>query len=341
MSASVAPATTDRSDFRRVMVSGTKLGALTAAAVVLFLVVARFVPGAGGARRGMETLIVLAAGVLASFLPGRWATARHAEGIAGAAAIGLWGTIVFMAFDIVLLRPFRAYPWTWDAIGGGSSWGHLPIWWMLGTFLAWVCGNVTATPAERVRSRWLSWRGWARRCSGSRPSGPGCPSCAGFRTSCRITWRPGRRRSTRRLRQPTELGWLPLALCIPAVLAAQGRDWEFHRGRWYNGNRSDSYEFRTSAHWGGPFTHGFGAQVVLHDSLGRRRAFYGLAYELQAFRGRRALGPYALTGVALGLSTDTTTQELAAQWSMGGGLAWRPGSRFAPGVESRYPVEDP
>ena len=149
MSASVAPTTTDRSDFRTVMVSGTKMGALTAAAVVLFLVVARFVPGTGGARRGMETLIVLAAGVLASFLPGRWATARHAEGIAGAAAIGLWGTIVFMAFDIVLLRPFRAYPWTWDAIGGGSSWWYLPIWWMLGTFLAWMGGIVTATQAAR------------------------------------------------------------------------------------------------------------------------------------------------------------------------------------------------
>ena len=148
MSASVVPTTTDRSDFSTVMVSGTKMGALTAAAVVLFLVVARFVPGTG-ARRGMETLIVLAAGVLASFLPGRWATARHAEGIAGAAAIGLWGTIVFMAFDIVLLRPFRAYPWTWDAIGGGSSWWYLPIWWMLGTFLAWMGGIVTATQAAR------------------------------------------------------------------------------------------------------------------------------------------------------------------------------------------------
>src|SRR5438128_9698933 len=149
MSASVAPTTTDRSDFRTVMVSGTKMGALTAAAVVLFLVVARFVPGTGGARRGLETLIVLAAGVLASFLPGRWAAARHAEGIAGAAAIGLWGTVVFMAFDIVLLRPFHAYPWTWDAIGGGSTWWYLPIWWMLGTFLAWTGGIVSAARAAR------------------------------------------------------------------------------------------------------------------------------------------------------------------------------------------------
>ena len=149
MSASVAPTRTDRSDFRTVMVSGTKMGALTAVAVVLFLLVARFVPDTGGARRGLEALIVLAAGVLASFLPGRWAAARHAEGIAGAAAIGLWGTIVFMAFDIVVLRPFKAYPWTWDAIGGGSSWWYLPIWWMLGTLLAWMGGIVTAAQAAR------------------------------------------------------------------------------------------------------------------------------------------------------------------------------------------------
>src|SRR2546428_10402702 len=62
MSASIAPRTTDRSDFRTVMVSGTKMGALTAAAGVLFLLVARFAPGAGGGRRGLEALIVLAAG---------------------------------------------------------------------------------------------------------------------------------------------------------------------------------------------------------------------------------------------------------------------------------------
>src|SRR5712692_11494638 len=77
MSASVAPTTTDRSDFRTVMVSGTKMGALTAAAVVLFLLVARFVPDTGGGRRGLEALIVLAAGVLASFLPGRWRSEEH------------------------------------------------------------------------------------------------------------------------------------------------------------------------------------------------------------------------------------------------------------------------
>src|SRR5207249_12104985 len=106
MSASVAPTATDRSDFRTVMVSGTKLGALTAAAVVLFLLVARFVPETGGGRGGLEALIVLAAAVLASFLPGRWTAARHAGGIAGAAAIRRWGSAVVRAYGVVLVLPF-------------------------------------------------------------------------------------------------------------------------------------------------------------------------------------------------------------------------------------------
>ena len=54
-----------------------------------------------------------------------------------------------MAIDIVLLRPFKAYPWTWDAVGGGSTWWYLPIWWMLGTFLAWMGAIVTTGRARR------------------------------------------------------------------------------------------------------------------------------------------------------------------------------------------------
>lgn len=141
--ATSAVAVTDRSDFRTVLVSGTKTGVVTGGAVVAYLVLVRFLP-AGIPRDAMTSLLVLAAGVLVSLLPGAWAAARNTEGIAGAAAIGLWGTVVFMAIDIVLLRPFKAYPWTWDAIGGGSSWWYLPIWWMLGTFLAWMGGMLTA-----------------------------------------------------------------------------------------------------------------------------------------------------------------------------------------------------
>jgi cell wall-associated NlpC family hydrolase len=130
-------------------------------------------------------------------------------------------------------------------------------------------------------------------------------------------------------------------LLVPVALPAQRRAVELHFGRWYNGNRADVYEFRTSSRPdGGPLTHGFAAAVVVHDSLGRRRAFYGLGYEIQGWRGRATLGPYALAGLTLGLSTDTATQAVAAQWSLGGGVEWRPVAWLALGSEIRYRVED-
>ncbi len=153
MSATVAPAASDRSDFRTVTLGGAKLGVATAIAVVAFLAALRLVPIAGGLRGGVLVLVVLAAGLAAAFLPAEWTAARSTEGIAGAAAVGLVGTVVFSAIDIVLLRPFKAYPWTWDAIGGGSTWWYLPIWWMLGTFLAWMGGIVTAASGEATLGR--------------------------------------------------------------------------------------------------------------------------------------------------------------------------------------------
>ncbi len=150
MSTSVAPATTDRADFRTVVVGGTRLGVLTVAAVALFLAVSRFVPGLL-AQRVLETLIVLATAVAASFLPARWTAARRADGIAGAAATGLVGTLVFSVADVTLrqILPFKPYPWTWLAVGGGSNWWWLPLWWMLGTFAAWMGAYVTAGQAAR------------------------------------------------------------------------------------------------------------------------------------------------------------------------------------------------
>ncbi len=146
----------------------------------------------------------------------------------------------------------------------------------------------------------------------------------------------------------TELVLVQLLALAPIALSAQGgggaggggRGLEFHVGRWYNGNRADTYEFRTSTRLGAAFTHGFGVAVVVNDTLGHRRAFYGAGYEIQAWRGRKRFGPYALAGLAAGWSTDTTSHEVAAQWTVGGGVEWRPLSWFAAGAELRYRVED-
>src|SRR5467141_4919843 len=141
-------ATVDRSEFRHVLLSGTIVGVVTAVVVILYLVISRLLPP-GIITSVLQTILVLAGGVAAAFLPGFFAGSRTVQGVASAAAMGLWGTIVFMAIDIVLLRPFRAFPWTWDAVGGGSTWWYLPIWWMLGTFLAWMGATVTADQAAR------------------------------------------------------------------------------------------------------------------------------------------------------------------------------------------------
>ena len=140
--------TADRPEFQQILVSGTIVGVIVSVTVLLYLIVARLLPP-GMITALLETVPVLAGGVAAAFLPGFYATARTTQGVAVAAAIGLWGTIVFMAIDIILLRPFKAYPWTWDAVGGGSTWWYLPIWWMLGTFVAWMGGLVTAGRAAR------------------------------------------------------------------------------------------------------------------------------------------------------------------------------------------------
>lgn len=140
--------------------------------------------------------------------------------------------------------------------------------------------------------------------------------------------------------------WRLALLLVPTTLAGQGRGWEFHLGRWYNGNRADVYEFRTVSRsgggggGGGVFTHGFGVSVLVNDSLGRHRAFYGLGYEVQALRGRSTLAVYPLAGLELGLSTDPVSQELAALWSVGAGVDWRPLGWFALGSELRYRLED-
>ncbi len=135
---------------------------------------------------------------------------------------------------------------------------------------------------------------------------------------------------------------IELFLLVAGVsyLHAQGRDVDLLYGRWYNGNQSNSYELRTTTPLGGRFGQGLAAYVIVHDRLGRNRAFYGAGWELQAWRHRQTFGPYAIAGAALGLSTDTARQQLAALWSIGGGIEWRPISWVAIGMEGRYQLQD-
>jgi cell wall-associated NlpC family hydrolase len=131
-------------------------------------------------------------------------------------------------------------------------------------------------------------------------------------------------------------GLWPLAL----FAQGEGHQIELHAGQWLGRNNATVYQLRTSGHLAGLFSHGMTLSATVSDSLGRRRAFYGAGYDLLLFRPPRGLGAYGIVGVALGLSTDTGPQRMAAQWTVGAGLEWRPFRFFSVGVESRYRVED-
>lgn len=156
MTVFAAPATADRSDFRHVVRSGATVGLVTAAAVIVFLVLNRVLPEVGVMREVVLALVVLAFAAPIAFLPGHLVSARTVQGVAGAAAVGLLGTVAFMAVDIVVLRTLKAYPWTWDAVGGGSTWWYIAIWWMLGTFTAWMGALVVASRHARGGSSLVS-----------------------------------------------------------------------------------------------------------------------------------------------------------------------------------------
>jgi hypothetical protein len=142
MSATATPSAIDRTELPNLLISGVKLGVTTAVLVALFLAVSRNLSGM--AAEVVEVALVLGVGLCMALLPAQWTSARHTEGIAGAAGIGLFSTIVFMAIDVLVFRPIKAYPWTWDAIGGNSTWWYLPVWWQLGTFVSWMGAMLTA-----------------------------------------------------------------------------------------------------------------------------------------------------------------------------------------------------
>lgn len=100
-----------------------------------------------------------------------------------------------------------------------------------------------------------------------------------------------------------------------------------------------SYEARLDRPLGGWLRHGVTLHALIErDAVGRD--FFGVGYELQVGRGRATLAPYGVLGGALGVASEPAKQGLAALWSAGAGLEWRPVSFIALAVEERYRVSD-
>jgi len=137
MTSAVRPhAAHDQTNLPHVLRRAGQLGLLQAAAVLVFSLISRFLDGAP--ELALRSVIVLAGVAATTLLPGLWTRARTVEGIAGAAGIGLGAAALFTVVDAIVLQPIGTYTNRWLAIGGGSNWWYLPVWWMVGTFLPWM-----------------------------------------------------------------------------------------------------------------------------------------------------------------------------------------------------------
>jgi hypothetical protein len=151
MSAPAQAVAAERTDARSAVLHGLLIGLLTALVVIVFVKGGELIGDAAVPWFG--AVVVFTTGCLVAFLPARWVGARTGDGIAAAALLGLVGTASFSLIDIIALRPLSLYPWTWDAVGGSSGWWYLPVWWILGTFVAWMGAIVTAGEVARGRGR--------------------------------------------------------------------------------------------------------------------------------------------------------------------------------------------
>jgi hypothetical protein len=148
MTAAVEPAA-DRSDVRTIVSGGVKLGILTTIGVAAFALLSRAL--AGPVEVVVQSALVVVGGLVWGYLPAIWIRPRSADGIAWAALVGLLGALGFTVLDTAMLRPLNLYHWTWDAIGGGSGFWYIPVWWMGSAFVAWLGAYVVALAARGGR----------------------------------------------------------------------------------------------------------------------------------------------------------------------------------------------
>jgi hypothetical protein len=149
MTAAVAPAA-DRAEVRTIVSGGVKLGLLTTIGVAGFALLSRSLSGA--TETVVQAALIVVGGVAWSYLPATWVRPRTVDGIAWASLVGLLGALTFTVLDTAILRPLHLYHWTWDAIGGGSGFWYVPVWWMGSAFVAWLGAFVVTLAARGGRS---------------------------------------------------------------------------------------------------------------------------------------------------------------------------------------------
>ncbi len=144
---SPAEALAPQTDVRTIVGGGIKLGIATALGVVAFALLSRAL--SGRTEVIVQSVLILAGGTVFAYAPSFWVRPRGVDAVAWAALLGLLGSVAFTVVDTVILRPVDLYHWTWDAIGGGSGFWYVPVWWMGSCFLAWLGAWVHSIAAAR------------------------------------------------------------------------------------------------------------------------------------------------------------------------------------------------
>jgi hypothetical protein len=148
MATAVHPdATFDTTTVPHIVRSAIKLGVVQAVVILAISLANRSLEGTADHA---ATAVLLAVGLIATIvLPGRWTHARTIEGIAGAAGIGLGAALAFLVLDVAVLQPLGTWTNRWYEVGGHSNWWYHPVWWMVGSYLAWMGAFVLANQTAR------------------------------------------------------------------------------------------------------------------------------------------------------------------------------------------------
>jgi len=141
MSSAVEPVA-ERAGVRTIVGGGAVLGIVMAAGVAVFALLSRALTGTG--EMAVQSVIVLGGGLVTAYVPAYLVRPQHVDGIAWAALTGLVAALFFTVLDVAILRPLGIYHWTWDAIGGGSGFWYIPVWWMGAAALAWLGAWIVA-----------------------------------------------------------------------------------------------------------------------------------------------------------------------------------------------------
>lgn len=146
MTSAAQPGTQSSMPWQTIVFGGAVLGVITTIGVVVFALLTRMLDGM--AESVVQAILVLAGGIVFSIFPALRTRATDVDTIAWAAMVGLMGALAFTVLDTAILRPLDLYHWSWDAIGGGSGFWYIPVWWMGSALIAWLGAWVIAVASR-------------------------------------------------------------------------------------------------------------------------------------------------------------------------------------------------